>query len=158
MKRFILLILVGVGIGYLAYAGIYQMGTARHREISSEPVPELAWLKTEFGLSGEEYKRISELHRAYLPECRRMCALIAEKNETIKDLMEKGQEFNKERKKVIEEAVLLRAECRQKMLDHFYKVSHEMQPEARERYLDWVLRETMTPSHAALEETLHHHP
>lgn len=87
MKRFIIWLLVGVGIGYLAYAGVYRIGTERYRELSNQPLPELAWLKTEFGLSEEEYQRIRELHLAYLPRCAEMCALIAEKNEVIRGWM-----------------------------------------------------------------------
>lgn len=157
MKRLLAIATIGVALAGLAYSSVYYFGTAKQRGIQNQDNPELAWLKTEFGLTAEEYARIQELHYAYLPKCEEMCALVSEKNELLKQLMGDAGAAE-ERAKVLKEAVSIRASCQEMMLNHFHTVSMEMRPEARERYLDWVLTKTVTLSHERLEETLRQHP
>jgi hypothetical protein len=157
MKRLFALLVIGIALAGLAYFTVYFFGTANHRELQNQENPELAWLKTEFGLSAAEYSKILELHYSYLPKCDEMCALVSEKNELLKKLM--GDDGDTEEwARVLKEAVAIRASCQEMMLNHFYAVSWEMRPEARKRYLDWVLTKTVTPSHERLEETIRHHP
>ncbi len=158
MKRLLILTLLGLGVGIVAYSGVYFLGTAEQRTLQKSESPELAWLKTEFGLSADAFDRISKLHYSYLPKCDEMCALVAEKNKTLRSLVETGAGDGDEWKRVMSEAVQIRAECQETMLEHFYKVSREMRAEPRRRYLEWVLAKTVPPSHEALNETLNHHP
>ncbi len=158
MKRTFIIAILGLGLAILAYSGVYFVGTTTQRSINNDENPELAWLKSEFGLSDEEYARIRKLHYAYLPRCDEMCTLVSEKNELLKKLMLSGEEKAEERELVLKEAVTIRASCQEMMLNHFYLLSREIRPEPRERYLEWVMTKTVTPSHADLEETLRHHP
>ena len=157
MKRLFAIAAIGIALAGLSYFTVYHFGTAKQRELQNQESPELAWLKTEFGLTVEEYSRIQELHYAYLPKCDEMCALVSEKNELLKKLMGDDR-ATEERGRILKEAVSIRASCQEMMLEHFYTVSREMRPEARKRYLDWVLAKTVTPSHERLEDTIRHHP
>jgi hypothetical protein len=157
MKRLFAITAIGIALAGLTYFSVYYIGTAKQRQLQNQENPELAWLKTEFGLTVDEYTRIRELHYAYLPECDEMCALVSEKNELLKKLMG-DDDATEVRARVLKETLSIRASCQEMMLNHFYKVSREMRPEARKRYLDWVLTKTVTPSHARLEETIRHHP
>jgi hypothetical protein len=157
MKRLFAITVIGIALAGLAYFSVYYIGTAKQRELQNHENPELAWLKTEFGLTADEYIRIQELHYAYLPKCDEMCALVSEKNELLKKLMG-NDDASEERARVLKETLSIRASCQEMMLNHFYKVSREMRPVARKRYLDWVMTKTVTQSHARLEETIRHHP
>lgn len=156
MKRPVTLCLLALGIAVAAYCGVYFIETAEQRNVENNNTPELAWLKTEFNLTGEEFNRISALHSAYLPKCQNMCALVDEKNVSLKALIATGGGDSEEFQRVVKEAVQIRADCQEMMIQHFYRVSREMRPGQRERYLEWVLQTTLTASHKALDETMHH--
>ena len=142
MKRYALVI-VGILACVAAYACFYFASTKPARELKERPAPELAWLREEFNLSESEYKRISELHAAYLPKCREMCMKIDAKNSELRGLLENSTNVTTQVQGTLNEAARLRAECQAQMLSHFFEVSRTMSPEQGKRYLTWVRSKTL---------------
>ena len=155
MKRNLYNICFGILVAFVAYLAVFQLGTSKYQITKIQEKPELVWLKTEFGLSDDEYNRISDLHNAYLPKCEEMCMLVAGKNALLRQLMHSPEAKEEQRNQVIEEVAQLRADCQTMMLKHFYHVSQGMNPEARDKYLEWVLSKTLTLGHEVVDETLH---
>ena len=73
MKRLPIILLAGLLVPAAAYCAVYFKSTAHHREVLESQQPELAWLRNEFQLNDAEFKRITELHEAYMPHCTEMC-------------------------------------------------------------------------------------
>ena len=134
MKRALAIILLGVLVGLSGYFCLYKLRTSRLSH--SMPNSELAWLKTEFNLSDPEFARIQELHQAYLPECARLCALLASANSDLNDLVMKTNKVTPEISAKLAEIGRIRQECQSRMLTHFYAVSQAMPPEQGRRYLE----------------------
>ncbi|MBI4657845.1 MAG: periplasmic heavy metal sensor [Verrucomicrobia bacterium] len=147
MRRGILILLLGVTGAVAAYCGFYRMGTASSREWMRSAQPELAWLKQEFNLSETEFRRISGLHAAYLPQCREMCSRIEQQNGKLRKLLQVEEGMTPEIEAAVGEAARLRGECQRNMLRHFFAVSQTMPPEQGRRYLFWVREKTFLPDH-----------
>ena len=142
MKRAWLILVAGVLLACAAYCGVYFMATAPGRSLENSDTPELAWLKKEFHLSDAEFKRISELHAAYLPECGKMCQLVADKNAELRELLAKNSQMTPEIESNLAESAKIRAQCEAAMLKHFFAVSQTMPPAEGKRYLHWVQEQT----------------
>jgi hypothetical protein len=142
MKRGLLILVFGLVAAGAAYICIYLTCTVSARNMQRSDQPELAWLKEEFNLSDAEFKRVSELHAAYLPECAAMCKQIDAQNLRLKELLAATNQVTPEIETAIEESSRLRSECQRQMLKHFYEVSRTMPPEQGRRYLAWVQDKT----------------
>ncbi|HXT12591.1 MAG TPA: periplasmic heavy metal sensor [Candidatus Angelobacter sp.] len=138
MKKGALILIFGIALAVVAYAGVYFAWTSQSRNLEQSEKPELAWLKEEFHLSESDFKRISALHAAYLPECQEMCRKIEAQNARLKDLLATNSQMTAEIESALAESARLRAECQTHMLRHFYAVSQTMPPEQGRRYLAWV--------------------
>src|SRR6266700_5848618 len=91
MKKGQTILLLGLLACAAAFFGIYYLGTVHCRDMMRESKPELAWLKKEFKLSDAEFARISQLHEAYLPQCRERCMRIKEQNQKLKQLLSRSE-------------------------------------------------------------------
>ena len=151
MKRLALILIAGLVVATAAYCAVYFKGTARHRDILESQQPELAWLKDEFHLNDADFKRITELHEAYMPHCAEMCRRIDAKNAELKESLSKANTLTPEIETKLNEAAQLRAECQRSMLKHFFEVSHTMPPEQGRRYLEWVQEKTFMPRYGMTE-------
>src|SRR5258707_8034564 len=76
MKRPGIILLAGLALAALGYAGMYRAGTADSCCLVESKTPELAWLKQEFHLSDAEFTRISQMHEQYLSGCAERCHQI----------------------------------------------------------------------------------
>jgi hypothetical protein len=142
VKKGTLILLIGLVLGTGGFAAAYYVKTASCRDMMREPQPELAWLKKEFNLSETEFKRVVELHEAYLPQCGERCRKIEEQNQRLEALLAKSSEVTPEVQEMIAERARMRAACETEMLKHFVQVSHTMPPQQGQRYLAWVERHT----------------
>lgn len=147
MRRVWFILSGGVAFAVLAYCCVYYAGTAEHRTLLRQASPELAWLKEEYHLDDRQYDRIVQLHTAYQPKCLEMCRRIDEKNTRLMALLKAANTVTPEIKKTLAEAAEVRTECQAGMLEHFYEVSRAMPPDQGRRYLAWVQRQTLSPSH-----------
>jgi len=143
MRRALLILFAGIIGAALAYCAFYFAGTKHERHLMESEQPELAWLKTEFGLGEAEFKRISEMHGAYLQDCEQMCHRIAVKHRELKHLLARTNAMTPEIEQNLSEAAQIRAECQRNMLRHFMEISRQMPPEQGRRYLAWVQEKTL---------------
>jgi Heavy-metal resistance len=142
MRRGVLILVLGVALAALAYAGFYFAGTARSREMLQSPQPELAWLKQEYHLSDAEFARLTELHNAYLPKCAVHCRRIADLTQKLEHELRAASGVTPEIKKLLSQRAQERADCQAEMLEHFFAVSRTMPPDQGRRYLAWVQQQT----------------
>jgi hypothetical protein len=87
VKKGIFILVFGLVAAAAAYGCIYFACTAPARSLRKSDKPELAWLKEEFSLNDPEFKRVSELHAEYLPQCRDMCREIDAQNVKLQKLL-----------------------------------------------------------------------
>lgn len=142
MKKSPLILVLGLLASGLAFSGFYYLGTIRCRDMMRDSKPELAWLKKEFKLSDAEFTRISQLHEAYLPQCRERCKRIKEQDEKLQQLLAQSKTVTPEIQNLLAERARTRAECEAEMLKHFLEVSRTMPPKQGERYLAWIQEQT----------------
>ena len=160
MKRSVIILLLGLALGAIAYCGFYFAGTAAQREMLDSPVPELAWLKKEFNLSDAEFARVEQLHNGFRTECMELCRRIDTKNSELKALLANADSLTPEIEAKLSEVGQLRTQCQQNMLRHFFAVSRSMPPQQGKRYLAWVQEKTFLPEHqmheaGAAPESMH---
>jgi regulator of replication initiation timing len=154
MKKGATILLLGLLVCAAAFAGFYYFGTARCRTMMSQPQPELAWLKRQFKLGDAEFARITELHEAYLPQCRERCRRVEQLNEQLRQLLAQAGAVTPEIRTLLAERAKMRAECETEMLKHFLAVSRTMPAEQGQRYLAWVYQQTLL--RATAMESRHH--
>lgn len=147
MKRGLAILLFGLIAGIAAYGCVYLACMSPARKMQASERPELAWLKDEFKLSDAEFQRVSELHRAYLPQCAEMCRRVALENENLQTLLRTNATLTPEIEEALVKIARLRAECQTRMLRHFYEVSHTMPAEESRRYLAWVQGKAFASDH-----------
>jgi len=144
MKRSLVILVAGLVLGALAYAGMYRAETSDSCcRIDESKAPELAWLKLEFHLTDAEFARVSELHEQYLSGCAERCHEIDLKNQELAHLLSSTNNVTSQIQQTLADAAQLRAQCQAKMLQHFYDVSRTMPAEQGKRYLDWVQSKTL---------------
>jgi hypothetical protein len=146
MKKGVLILMLGLALAAAAYGCVYFFCTSSARNLERSSQPELAWLKEEFNLSDSEFKRISELHAAYLPQCAEMCRQVEAQNQRLRALLAATNQMTAEIESAVAESARLRGECQRNMLRHFYEVSRTMPPEQGRRYLAWVQERTFLSS------------
>ena len=142
MRRGFLILGFGVLAAVVAYSCFYLAGTASSRQWLQSRQPELAWLKQEFKLSDAEFARVSQLHEAYLPQCKERCRRIRDLNNNLDRALTKASGLTPEIEKLLSERATMRADCQGEMLKHFFEVSRTMPPEQGKRYLAWVQERT----------------
>jgi hypothetical protein len=151
MKRGMLILAAGVVAAALAFGCFYFIGTATPRVLMRSEQPELAWLRHEFNLNDAEFKRVSELHADYLPQCMERCRRIDLLNTALSDAIDSAMQVTPEIEKVLRQRAEMRATCQSDMLKHFFEVSRTMSPEQGHRYLAWIRENT-----CVREETMVH--
>jgi LTXXQ motif family protein len=74
MKRPVLVLLLGLAVGTATHLAYFQ-----HREpIGTDTLEgQLAWMRTELGLTDTQFARIKDLHRASRPRLQAMAAQVA---------------------------------------------------------------------------------
>ncbi len=147
MKKGVLILVLGLLAAAAAYGCIYFVCTSSARNLRQSDKPELAWLKEEFKLSDTEFKRVSDLHAAYLPQCRDMCREIDAHTVKLQTLLSGATNMTPEITAALTETARLRSECQSMMLRHFFQVSQTMPPEQGRRYLGWVKDKAFLPNY-----------
>lgn len=146
MKKGVFILALGLIAAAVAYSCIYFVCSSPARRLQTCERPELAWLKDEFKLTDAEFKHVSELHAAYLPQCRELCLQIDEENTRLQKLLDGSTNVTPEIERSLAEASRLRAECQSRMLGHFFEVSRAMPSEQGKRYLAWVKEKAFAPN------------
>ena len=152
MKKGILILVLGIVAAAAAYRCVFFACTVSARNLQASDKPELAWLKEEFNLSDTDFRRVSELHAAYLPQCRDMCLEIDAHNVKVQTLVSGATNMTPEITAALSESARLRSECQTMMLRHFFQVSKTMPPEQGQRYLSWVKEKAFLPDYGMPNE------
>jgi hypothetical protein len=153
MNRSLLILLGALAVGAAVFAGSYFASQRVCVMTMSRSIDDLSWLRDEFHLSDAEMTRIRQLHEGYLPQCARMCALIAAKEADVQTALGNGTNITAEAQKQLTELGELRAQCQAQMLQHFMAVSQTMPPSEGQRYLAEMKRLTLG-AHDPMEQTM----
>ena len=146
MKRSWFILIGGVVLAIMGFAGMYAFATASQQAAVRNSQPELTWLRQEYQLSDEQFTRISELYAAYHPKCVEMCREIDAQNARLQTLLAVTNVITPEIRQALADQSQLRAKCEANMLNHFYQVSQVMPPDKGKRYLAWMQKETLIPA------------
>lgn len=142
MRRGFLILGLGMIAAIASYYCIYLAGTTGPRTLLQSRQPELVWIKQEFKMSDAAFARLSQLHEAYLPQCRERCRVIRQTNDKLGQLLATTSDVTPEIESALAERAKMRSECQTAMLKHFFEVSRTMPPEQGRRYLAWVQEQT----------------
>ena len=100
--------------------------------------------------------RVRQLHEGYMPQCAKMCALIAAKNTEAQTALGGGTNVTAQAQRKLTELGELRAQCQAQMLRHFIEVSQAMPPEQGRRYLAEMKKLTLG-FHEEIEQSMSDH-
>jgi len=153
MKRILLVLAIALAAGLCAFA---LMRSHRHADAPPgtllESMPELVWLQKELDLSDSQFKKVSTLHAAYLPECTAMCERIAEAHERLDTVSYGEMQVTPELKTAIADHARIHAECQERMLEHLYETARILDADQAERYLEVMLPYALDFSHSEPED------
>ena len=162
MNRSLVILLGALALAATVFAGSYFASQRVCVATMTRSADDLSWLRDEFHLSDAEMARIRQLHEGYLPQCAKMCALIAAKSGEVQAALGDGTNVTAEAQKKLTELCELRARCQAQMLQHFITVSQAMPPEQGRRYLAEMKKLTLG-FHEEIEQSMsagheHHQP
>ena len=151
MNRSLIVVLGALALGAAVFAASYA--GSKRVTVMTCAANDLSWLRDEFHLNAAEMSRIQKLHDGYLPECAKMCNLIAVKKAEVQAALANGTNVTAQAQQELTELAGLRAQCQAQMLRHFITVSQAMPPEEGRRYLAEMERITLG-AHAAVEQSM----
>jgi small-conductance mechanosensitive channel len=162
MNRSLVILLGALTLAAAVFGGSYFV--SQRACLMTRSADDLSWLRDEFHLSDAEMARVRQLHEGYMPQCAKMCALIAAKKAEVQAALGSGTDVTVEAQKKLTELGELRAQCQAQMLQHFITVSQAMPPEQGQRYLAEMKRLTLG-FHEEIEQSMsnaagheHHQP
>ena len=156
MNRSLIVVLGALALSAAVFAGSYFAGQRAGVVYCANPADDLSWLRAEFHLNDAEMARMRQLHESYLPQCAKMCALIAAKKAEVQAALANGTNVTAEAQKELTELGELRAQCQGQMLRHFIAVSQAMPPAEGRRYLAEMEQITLG-AHEEIEQSMSDH-
>lgn len=164
MNRSLAILLGALTLATAVFAGSYFTSQRVCVVTMTRSADDLSWLRDEFHLSDAEMSRVRQLHEGYMPQCAKMCALIAAKKAEVQTALANGTNVTADAQKKLTELGELRAQCQAQMLQHFITVSQAMPPEQGRRYLAEMKKLTLG-FHEEIEQSMsndagheHHQP
>ena len=154
--RSLVILLGALALAAGVFAGSYFISQRTCAATMTRSADDLSWLRDEFHLSDAEMARVRQLHEGYLPQCAKMCALIAAKETEVQTALGDGIPqggITAEARKKLTELGELRAQCQAQMIQHFVNVSQAMPPAEGQRYLDEMKKITLG-SHEEIESRM----
>ena len=156
MNRSLAILLGALALGAAVFAGSYFVSQRACVTTMTRSADDLSWLRDEFHLSDAEMTRVRQLHEGYMPQCAKMCVLIAAKQTEVTTALGSGTNVTVEVKNKLTELGELRAQCQAQMIQHFVTVSQAMPPEEGQRYLAEMKRLTLG-FHEEIEQSMSDH-
>jgi hypothetical protein len=153
MNRSLVIILGALALGAAVFAGSYFAGQRACVAGMTRSADDLSWLRDEFHLGDAEMARIRQLHEGYMPQCAKMCVLLAAKKAEVQSALGNGTNVTAEAQTKLTELGELRSQCQAQMLRHFIAVSQAMPPEEGRRYLAEMQRLTLG-FHEEIEQSM----
>ena len=156
MKGSLIIVLGALALCAAVFGGSYFAGQRVGAAYGTNPADDLSWLRTEFHLNDAEMSHMRQLHESYLPQCAKMCALIAAKKAEVQAALANETNVTAGTQKELTELGELRAQCQGQMLRHFIAVSQAMPPAEGRRYLAEMEQITLG-SHEEIERSMSDH-
>jgi hypothetical protein len=141
MKRGAVILVVVFGLGT-------AMGILSYRFFRDRISP-ADWLRKEFSLNEEQSARVVALNAEYGPQCKEMCAHIAQADLRLAGLIDSSRTVTQEIREALMQTDRVRSECRLKMLEHYYEVAAAMPEEKRGKYIGMILPVVLDPGRMA---------
>ena len=157
MNRSLIVVLCALALSAAVFTGSYFIGQRAGVIYCANPADDLNWLRTEFHLNDAEMARVRQLHESYLPQCAKMCVLIATKKAEVQAALANETNITVAAQEKLIELGEVRAQCQAQMLRHFIAVSQAMPPEQGRRYLAEMEKITLG-SHEEIEQSMSDHP
>jgi hypothetical protein len=154
MNRSLVILLGLLALGAAIFAGSYYI--SQRACVMTRSADDLGWLRDEFHLGDAEMARVRQLHEGYMPQCARMCALIAAKQAEVQTALGTGTNVTAMAQQKLTELGELRAQCQAQMIQHFIAVSQAMPPDEGRRYLAEMKKLTLG-SHEEIEQSMSDH-
>lgn len=148
MNKKLWLILLILGLGVASYAAAYFLRTEKIHSLLCRDQQELLWLKEEFHLSGPQFEKVKELHKAFLPRCEAMCAEIKESHQQLEQAINTNASLSPEVIAALERSNKIRSECEQATLEHIYAVSQNMSPSEGKRFVEIMTKHLLLQAQA----------
>src|SRR5258708_28683866 len=93
IRYWLLFAVVGaVAAAAITFCGINFFATRDLRQMAAAPSGELEWLRREFHLSDDQFRKVEGLQSAYMPVCNEMCQRIMEANSKLDRLLSENRE------------------------------------------------------------------
>lgn len=146
MKKGLLILLLALSAGVIAFVVARSHRQAAHNEILLDTMHELAWLRTELKLSDAQFRQASDLHAAYRPVCAEMCRNISEAHARLEALAAGGRGMTPDLDDAIRHHARVHAECQKKMLEHLYKTAALLDDNQAARYLEAMIPHALDTS------------
>ena len=156
MNRSLIVVLGALVLSAAVFGSSYLVGQRAGVIYCTNPADDLNWLRTEFHLNDTEMARVQRLHESYMPQCAKMCALIAAKKAEIRATLGDGTNVTADVQRKLTELGEVRAQCQGQMLRHFIAVSQAMPPDQGRRYLAEMEKITLG-SHEEIEQSMSDH-
>ena len=164
MNRSLVILVGAFSLAAAIFTGSYFVSQRACVTTMTRSADDLSWLRDEFHLGDAEMARVRQLHEGYMPQCAKMCALIAAKKAEVQTALASGTNVTEEAQKKLTELGELRARCQAQMIQHFVTVSQAMPPDQGQRYLAEMKKLTLG-FHEEIEQTMsndagheHHQP
>jgi hypothetical protein len=139
MKKFFILLGLVVVVGAVSYYICYHRAMASVVVVTPDGTDaELAWLKSEFGLTPVQYEKVLALHHAYRPVCADHCRRYVAAHRRLTDLLKERASWSPEMDSAFAEQARVQSECHASMLKYAYDVASCMSPEQSRRYLEMI--------------------
>lgn len=151
----ILILILGVGLA------TFYLTRSKRIESAAVPyntLPELAWIRTELGLTESQYAKVADLHVSYSPECAKMCQHIAEAREKVEMLAKNSRTVTPEYDAALGELAAVQLKCRRAMLNHIYATAALLDEAQSKKYLEMVLPHALGSSHIENEKSMSESP
>src|SRR5258708_3557281 len=119
----------------ITFCAINFFATRDLRQMAAAPSGELEWLRREFHLSDDQFRKVEGLQSVYMPVCNEMCQRIMEANSKLDRLLSENREVTPAVEGAIREAGSGQDDCRKQMFAQIYRVSKPKNPRDGRRYL-----------------------
>jgi hypothetical protein len=134
MRRLFVVLGMAIAAGGLAFAWVRGNLAADAEDLMARDGSDIAWLRTEFELSDEQFAAIEQLHADYSPQCARHCAAIIAATDELRAFGEGGappRQLAAARDRLAD----LEEVCNNATREHLKSVSSVMPPEESRRFL-----------------------
>jgi hypothetical protein len=136
MKKGLLILAAAMMAGILAFFLSRGQPSAKTDPVLLDSLPELAWLRTDLGLTDEQFSKVEQLHLDYRPVCAGMCRRIAESETAVAKLAGTQGGMSDQLAAAIENHGHVIAACKRSMLEHLYQTASLMDERQARRYLE----------------------